>query len=128
QLIEFAKDNGIVLVLGKVPVEDPNKILWEKTPDYIRERAWHPPKPQCVAKINQLLVQQCLVGNQCYILDLYQIVQTLNRGGTLKLENGSALNLEKMRPDGVHVSNEGSRYLQEQILSAFAKNRPACVK
>lgn len=126
RLIEFAKDNKIVLVLGTVPFEDPDKIFWEKTPDFIRENAWHPPIPSCVRTINQLLKVECKQKDQCYIIDMNKMVQAINGGGKLKLSNGRELNLVQTRPDGVHLSSAGSRYVQEQILDLFQETAPEC--
>lgn len=74
QLTDLAKKEGRVLVLGNVPIEDPNTV------DFIlRKAGWTPPRKECVAKFNAELKVKCKAEDQCYLLDLKKMVSDLNR-------------------------------------------------
>lgn len=128
RLIDFARQNHIVLVLGSVPHEDPNKVWWNNNFKALRNYTWRQPVESCVNIINSILATECRSQDQCYIADLESVVRTINSGGSLTLKNGLSYDLYRVRPDGVHVSDFGSTFLMESILDAMESDPPSCAR
>ena len=122
EFIRTAGELGKILVLGTVPIENASNVRIDS--QRIGYRIWYPPNPRCATRINALLAESCLTENGCYVVDLKAHVDRLNAGGHLRLRDGRHFGLFEMRPDGVHLSDVGSRHLAESIMDAFAWNPP----
>lgn len=125
KLIQQARANHTNLVLGNVPHENPNNVLIDSETLGI-DGLWYKPEDSCVSSINETLKVNCRKSDGCYIIDMEKIVSTLNSGGTLQLQNGQRYSLYQIRPDGVHLSVYGSKYIQEQIIEALESAPPNC--
>jgi hypothetical protein len=127
-LIERARDAGKTLILGTVPIEDPAKVRINS--DAIGINMWWPPVPECAIRINQLLNRRCTEANRCLVVDLAAAVARLNAGESLPLGDGGRYDYYQMRPDGVHLSDKGSRYVAELMVTELRKTatwpRPQC--
>ena len=141
-IIQFGKENGIPLLLGNVPEEDASKV----SALLKASGGWSSPKSQCLKMVNEFLATECLVDQQCYVIDMYRIIENLK--GTLSPYDRSGIwykgkNYEynDFREDGVHLFNSprqanrngaslevpvGMRYAMTYIEKAIAWNLPAC--
>ena len=126
-LIDEARAAGKVLILGNVPEEDASKVRIDS--ERTGMNGWWAPNPLCAKNISSLLESRCKVANGCYIVDLRGTVERLNAGEKLPLADGGHYGLFEMRPDGVHLSDKGTRYLAElaikQLERAPISLRPA---
>lgn len=142
EVIQFAKNNRIPMLLGSVPNEDPNKVSTLLT----ASGSWSPPKPQCVKMVNDFLRQECKPEDQCYILDMHRIVENLK--GSLGPHDrtgiwyqGTDYGYNDLRNDGVHLYNSptgsvrngtyngvpnGIRYVMTYIEKSVAWSLPSC--
>lgn len=127
RLTQAAKASGKVLILGNVPVENENNVRINNRRTTVNA-FWWPPVPSCVTSINATLERECKEDQGCYIVDLFQTAKRLNHGEQLQLasEPGQNYGLYDMRPDGVHMSDKGSRYIAELALRALQAHPPTC--
>jgi hypothetical protein len=125
--IQEAKKRGITLILGNVPNENSANVRIDShrtgVPGF-----WYPPKPQCSDSINATLNRFCTPQNGCYIADLKSLAEDVNCGQKVALSDGSSYSLFELRPDGVHLSDKGSRYLAELMAKVLERNPPTCGK
>lgn len=120
-LTEQAKQDGKVLMLGTVPYDSSEKVFLHS-----HITGWNAPDPSCVYSINSTLRYHCREENNCYIVDLEEMVEKLYAGEKLSLKGGSSYDLYQMRPDGVHLSDKGSQYVTEQMIDMLETNPPVC--
>lgn len=125
ELIASAKKNQKYLVLGNVPIENPElvRIASDRT---TVQKLWYPPTPSCVNQINEALAARCTPENNCYLLDMKKWVDHLAAGGEVSVFGQGSYGHFDMRPDGVHLSDVGSRFVAERILQAFEEHPPKC--
>lgn len=151
RLTETAIKNGQVLVLGNVPIEDPQRVR-----QYL-DAMWMPPNATCVEDINRHLARNCLVENNCYIVDLYGLVNSLNsedpndwivyqektfrqpivRGeGVIEnyVTDVTRMLTDRFNPnrpymlrgDGVHLTSYGESFVADLIRDNLINNPPTC--
>ena len=125
RLITESSQRGLPLVLGNVPHENPANILIDSEQVGIKG-LWSSQDPDCVDSINRTLTDLCTPANDCYLLDVKGMVDDLNCGKSLALNNGRAYSLFQARPDGVHLSDVASQYVSEQIIKLFEADPPRC--
>jgi|GEM_PF-5968226 len=125
RLIQEARAKNIKMILGNVPYEDPSQVIIDSESIGI-EGLWYRPKAACVASINDTLQRECVPQNGCYLIDLNDMATRLNNGEKLKLKNGAVYGLYSLRPDGVHLSTNGSIYVAERMVDALEANPPQC--
>ncbi len=125
ELIERSKSRGQTLILGTVPFENPATVRIASVRTGVHG-LWYAPEVKCAARINDTLHQFCHSTNGCYLVDLKAAVGELRCGKKLRLRNGEAFGLFEMRPDGVHMSDVGSRFLAEMAMDALEKDPPSC--
>lgn len=125
QLVNEAREKKIKLILGNVPDEEPKSVIIDSERLGI-PGLWYKPDVTCALSINATLERVCLPENGCYVVDLYSMAARLNEGKKLSLKDGSAWGLYRLRPDGVHLSFKGSRYVAEQIIDALEAHPPVC--
>ncbi len=113
------------MILGNVPFENPATVRIDSDRIGI-PGLWYPPDVTCARRINEVLAESCLAQNGCYIVDLKGAVDDLQCGKKLKLRNGEEFSLYEMRPDGVHMSDKGARYIGELMIRAFEASPPKC--
>lgn len=123
--IAETKRLGKTLVLGTVPLENPATVRIDSERIGI-PGLWYAPDSKCASSINKTLAQFCTVANNCYIADLKSAVEDLQCGKKLKLRNGEEFSLYEMRPDGVHMSDKGARYVADIVSLALEASPPAC--
>ncbi len=141
-VILFAKNNKIPLLLGNVSYEDESKVA------AVIKAGWEPPKIKCAQKVNSFLIKKCRLEHQCYIIDMHRMVENLK--GNLGPRDQSGIFFEgqnyeynEFRQDGVHLYNSpsktnsrdaakpipnGMRYLMTYIEKSIAWNLPDCRK
>lgn len=125
RLTNEARKTKKTLILGNVPDENPDNVLIDSEALGING-LWYRPNPVCVERINRKLQESCHTRDNCYIIDFFSMVAELNAGRTLKLNDGSSFDLLSMRPDGVHLSVYGSRFVYEQMVKLLEENPPVC--
>ena len=123
KLIAYAAQKRKILVLGTVPLENPDHVKWERIAPLIKNMLaargqyfWVKPDEEIAGEINTVLREQWLPAQGCFTIDLASMAKTLNAGGALSLADGSGpFGLYQMRPDGVHLSPQGSEYVAQRI-------------
>ena len=151
RLTQNARLNNQVLVLGNVPLEDPNRVR-----QYL-SGMWQPPARNCVYKLNDHIAEKCEISNQCYIVDLFNIVKRVNSDdpndwiefegqtfhqpvlrttdsnwnylGDLARMLTDGINpwrADMLRGDGVHLTLNGEAYMAKAIEEEILKNPPQC--
>jgi hypothetical protein len=131
--IQFAATNEKTLILGTVPLDTVDQVRWSnvlpklqaylaslKKPRYL----WKAPQPQFAAAINQVLRDDCIASNGCYLVDFDKLQEKLKAGQKLTLNNGQSYDLYGLRPDGVHFSPAGTEYTVEEILRQLHAQTP----
>lgn len=126
-LIQNLRHRKIPLILGTVPLENPELVTWNYLGS-LREYIWTPPEANCVRKINSLLQSNCKADRGCFLLDLHGIIENLNSTGSLQMRNGRKFSLTQVRPDGVHVSSYGSEFLVQEIIKSLQQSPHLCRK
>jgi hypothetical protein len=117
QLIRFASGQKKILILGNVPMEVPEHVPLTQLPEPFHSLIhWAPPQPECVLKFRKLLQEQCQSSQRCFAVDNFAFAQTLNQEGQVETAKGKTMTLAQLRPDGVHLSSAGSKYISEQIV------------
>jgi hypothetical protein len=128
-LTRYAKDQGTRLILGNIPQEDPNQVIINSE-KYIIPGLWYQPTPSCVDSINSTLQRYCKVENGCYLVDIDAIVQKLNRGEKLPGHNVEMSPIQNglfdLRPDGVHLSPQGTATIFDGAVAALEASPPQC--
>jgi len=120
------KRAGKIAVLGTVPIENSQNVRIDSERIGV-PGLWYAPKASCARTINKALNEYCRTEDGCYIVDLKSVADDLNCGGTVPLEqDGQSYSLYELRPDGVHMSDKGARYLAQRITQALAQRPPAC--
>lgn len=127
RLIQQAKLRHVPLILGKVPLENPANVRIDSDQTGV-DGVWWQPDPKCAKSINATLDRVCTPENGCYILDVNEIVAKVNCGEKLPLKDGTAWDLFNIRPDGVHLSVYGARYIAEQLEDIIETNHVTCPK
>lgn len=136
EMIQFySKTNKIPLILGTVPVEDPNLVyrMFQGKSAVMFDRElpfdwpidiWDAPNELCVNQLNSLIRQSCDNNEQCYLVDFAEVVRQLNSTG-ISFE-GSLNKTYDFRFDGIHLSSKGNRYVQSLIEDELKKRKPLC--
>lgn len=128
-LIEAASEQGVRLILGNVPHEDPSKVPLDGygLGDSV---LWQKPNSACTASINRTLEKHCRTDRGCYLVDVDQFVQKINRGEKLRGFNVEMSEVEyglfDLRPDGVHLSPSGSAVIYQSMVDALESIPPSC--
>lgn len=129
RLISAAKRAGKVLVLGKLPFEDPDKVMINSARTGV-PGFWYPQHQACVRSLNRVMTEHCrddAEGRGCYLVPVDDVVAKLNKGEKIFVSSlGVSLDLYGARPDGVHLSYGGSRGLAELMIERFEQNPPRC--
>ena len=109
------------LVLATVPDEDPRLVS-----TVLKLAGWVKPDPACVTQLNAKLKAQCHSQDQCYLLDLHDMVAKLNGPGVW-FENH--LNRSaNIRFDGIHLSERGKRFISQLIGQKMKERPPDCAR
>ena len=124
RLIKTAKEDGKILILGTVPYDEGSKVFIDSERVGI-EGLWYPPTPSCVSSINDVIRNNCIERNNCYIIDLESIVSHLYSGESVDVR-GVPHDLHSLRPDGVHLSKTGTIFLADEIIKILESNPPSC--
>lgn len=142
EVIQFAKDNQIPILLGSIPDEDPSKVSTILT----TSGGWAPPKRQCVKMVNDFLRRNCRLEDQCYILDMHRIIENLKGSNGPRDHSGiwykgKDYAYNDFRKDGVHLYNDptglarvgtldnipnGMKYAMTYIEKSIAWNLNSC--
>ena len=124
RLIESAKEDGKTLILGTVPYDEGSKVFIDSERVGI-DGLWYQPTPSCVSSINDVIRNNCKEYNNCYIIDLERIVSHLYSGESVDVR-GVPHDLHSLRPDGVHLSETGTIFLADKIISMLESHPPSC--
>jgi hypothetical protein len=127
KLIANAKAKSKTLVLGNVPIESPELVRIDSERTHVGS-LWYPPTPSCAHEINALLATTCTPQNNCYLIDVKSMVDHLAAGGKVAVpgHDQKEFGYYDIRPDGVHLSDLGTRFVAARIVQAFEANPPKC--
>lgn len=146
EIIDYGKANGIPVLLGNVPDEDASKVSPLLKGNKIIPASWWKPRYACLQKVKRFLQKECKVQDQCYVVDLYGIVENLK--GTAERRDREGIYFEgrnylynEFRADGVHlygskpkglpqlpgnVVPDGMQYLMTYIEKSVGWNLESC--
>lgn len=125
RLVDEAKRLGKIVILGTVPLENPANVKIDSNRTGVGG-LWYAPNPRCAESINQTLAEYCKPTDNCYIADLHAAVEDLNCGKKLPMRDGTSYGHYEFRPDGVHMSDKGARYISELMMTALEAHPPEC--
>ncbi len=124
RLIHASATAGKPLFIGTVPKEDAAKVPINSLTSGV-EGVWYPIRHECAQKINDVIRENCVTSNACYIVDLEAMAAELNADKQLFVKKQNrGFNRRQMRPDGVHISEVGAQYVFEKMQEAFEANPP----
>ena len=120
-IVNFGKAQNKPIILGNTPKDkasDVDDVLEGPTV------GWSPPDETCLNTINAALTTHCTLANNCYLIDLYQVIESLKGDG---IEFEEATNkMSDFRLDGVHLTERGVRYNMKLIDDAMKEKLPEC--
>lgn len=122
-IIQFAKRHNQALILATVPEEDPSKVNI-----ILRNGGWYPPVEECVEMINSFMKRSCHAEDQCYLIDIHDVVKRLNSTGIEFEGQIATANNNAFRFDGVHLTRMGVRYIMSLIEKAMIEHPPFCAQ
>lgn len=124
--VETVSQDGKTLVLATVPKDKAEYVPISRLS--IGNRGlWWPPVESCVDEVNSALHKHCTIDESCFLVDLEKDVERLQQGERLTTPlSGHSYSLRQLRPDGVHLSRAGNRYLAEQVIAMMYEHPPQC--
>lgn len=126
-VVEFSKNNNISLVLANIPSEKGTPVakLLRLPPTN-----WREPFDACYKQFNQQLEDVCKPDNNCFIVDINDVVTRLNKTENPGvLWNGQLYTREQLRlGDGVHLSPQGNAYIGGLIYESIMRSKPELIQ
>lgn len=116
-VVGFAKENEIPLVLSNIPAEVGTPVGF-----LVRQASgWREPFSACYEVFNTELEAECLASNQCFIVDIDNVVAQLNQEENPGvLWNDETFTREDLRTsDAVHLTDLGNEYIAHLIEQAI---------
>ena len=116
QFIEKANSDGKVTILGNFPDEKFHRMRSET--QLVLGKGLNDRQVSCQDIINMALDRFCTKDQNCYLVDLKQIVNDMDKNDGAVV-GGRFYTYKQLRPDGANLSAAGSQLIVEKILESM---------